>query len=95
MYFLIVDTRTNQKYKKPGHYTETAYNQERGAKIACTKLNKSHATTRFVIMTNEQFDYYYPVKMVERVNLMSGQKYLEAEDTPNFCSPASESYWSM
>jgi hypothetical protein len=33
--------------------------------------------------------------MVERVNLMSGEKYMEAEDTPNYCSPASEAYWSM
>lgn len=33
--------------------------------------------------------------MVERTNLMSGQKYMEAEDTPNYCSPASEAYWSM
>lgn len=33
--------------------------------------------------------------MVKRVNLMSGQEYMEAEDTPNYCSPASEAYWSM
>lgn len=34
-------------------------------------------------------------RMVERVNLMSGEKYMEAADTPRSCSPASESYWSM
>lgn len=28
-------------------------------------------------------------------NLMSGEEYLEADDTPIYCSPASESYWSM
>jgi hypothetical protein len=33
--------------------------------------------------------------MVERVNLMSGKTYMEAEDTPPCCSPASETYWSM
>jgi hypothetical protein len=34
-------------------------------------------------------------KTVERVNLMSGQKYTESINTPNYMSPASESYWSM
>ena len=34
-------------------------------------------------------------KKVERVNLMSGKKYLESVNTPLSCSPASETYWSM
>ena len=33
--------------------------------------------------------------MVERTNLMSGKTFLEDEDTPLCCSPASETYWSM
>ena len=32
---------------------------------------------------------------VERVNLMSGQKYMESINTPNYMSPASEAYWQM
>ena len=32
---------------------------------------------------------------VTKTNLMSGQEYQEAKGTPNFCSPASEAYWSM
>lgn len=32
---------------------------------------------------------------VERRNIMSGKTYKERYDTPNFCSPSSESYWSM
>lgn len=34
-------------------------------------------------------------KMVEKTNLMTGKKYMEAEGTPLCCSPASETYWSM
>lgn len=34
-------------------------------------------------------------EMVERVNLMSGQKYMERRDTPLCCSPSSETFWSM
>ena len=32
---------------------------------------------------------------VTRVNMMSGLEYKERFDTPNYCSPSSESYWSM
>ena len=37
----------------------------------------------------------YNEDMVERVNLMTGQTYMEHRDTPRFCSPSSEAYWSM
>ena len=33
--------------------------------------------------------------MVKRTNMMSGTEYLERYDTPNYCSPSCESYWSM
>ena len=54
--------------------------------------------------TNELYDLYHP-KMgyrfevhetyVKKTNLMGGAEFLERYDTPYYCSPASESYWSM
>ena len=32
---------------------------------------------------------------VTKTNLMGGQKFKERYDTPIYCSPSSESYWSM
>lgn len=32
---------------------------------------------------------------VEKKNMMSGKVFLEKYDTPYYCSPSSESYWSM
>ena len=32
---------------------------------------------------------------VTKHNLMGGREFTERYDTPHFCSPASESYWSM
>jgi hypothetical protein len=32
---------------------------------------------------------------VTRKNLMGGKEYQERYDTPHYCSPSSESYWSM
>jgi hypothetical protein len=54
--------------------------------------------------TNELYELYHP-KMgyrfeihetyVKRNNLMGGAEYQERYDTPRFCSPSSEAYWSM
>ncbi len=40
----------------------------------------------FIVMLHETF--------VEMVNLQSGKKFMERYDTPGFCSPSSESFWS-
>lgn len=34
-------------------------------------------------------------QLVTRINLMSGKEYQERRDTPGYCSPSRESYWSM
>ena len=39
-------------------------------------------------------NWYKPV-MVERTNIMSGEKFMEDINTPNYMSPASEAYFSM
>lgn len=35
------------------------------------------------------------VRKVTRTNLLSGQTFTEDSNTPGYCSPSSESYWSM
>ena len=44
-----------------------------------------------------EIEHYYAKieRTVTRKNLMSGIEYQESVNTPNYCSPASESYWSM
>ena len=37
----------------------------------------------------------YGEQMVERTNLITGKKFWEKRNTPVYCSPACESYWSM
>ena len=32
---------------------------------------------------------------VTRTNMMGGKEYQERYDTPRYCSPSSEAYWSM
>lgn len=94
-YQVIVEMATGKQYKKPGHFCAEMYETERGAKGACTRLNKKNPTKQYEVMDLDTYRLNYPVKMVEKTNLMSGKTYMEAEDTPNCCSPASETYWSM
>jgi len=35
------------------------------------------------------------VRMVTRTNMMSGEQYQEASNTPGYMSPSFEAYWSM
>jgi hypothetical protein len=51
--------------------------------------------TDFAVADYDTYREVFPVKMVERKNLMSGKTYMEAENTPGYLSPASEAYWSM
>ena len=94
MSFYLVDKKSGRRYTRPSASLSAAYPTERGAKIACTKLNAKLNKKIYTAMSFEAFREEFPVKMVERTNLMSGKKFMEAEDTPYFCSPASETYWS-
>ena len=44
-------------------------------------------------VTLEEFTENEP--MVERTNFMTGEKFKEPLNTPYYCSPRSETYWSM
>jgi len=69
----------------------------------CTQREAYNASSKieaivredYKIADAEAFREEFPVKMVERVNIMSGKTYMEAENTPGYMSPASEAYWSM
>ena len=57
--------------------------------------SKSLRIPKFLAIA-ESMDYINNIQQkVERVNLMTGQKYMEDVNTPRCCSPASEAYWSM
>jgi hypothetical protein len=96
MSYVIMNVGTEKLYKAPGKYGNNTYETERAAKGVATRLNKEYGHTKqWVAMSAQAFREAHPVKMVTRINLMSGLPFEEAEDTPNFCSPASEAYWSM
>ena len=50
--------------------------------VAESKMNQG-----FIVKIFETF--------VTKTNLMGGKEFTERYDTPHYCSPASESFWSM
>lgn len=103
MAYVVYDTAstrivTEKRYGKESYATEAA------AKSARTRILRKgkRINGRQVMYKPEDLavaearHYAQNIEaMVERVNLMSGKKYIESVNTPNYCSPASEAYWSM
>ena len=58
-------------------------------------LSMLEHTVKHTWRASQGFRYEIHETMVERVNMMGGAKYMERFDTPRYCSPSSEAYWSM
>ena len=52
-------------------------------------------TVKHTYRASQGYRYEIHQTMVEKTNMMGGGKFMERYDTPYYCSPASESYWSM
>jgi len=95
----------NEIYKKLDAKHSGAYSKLMDDMIAAgmTKREAYNASNTGDIVVREDYDIdtaeayreVFPVKMVEKTNAMTGKKYMEADNTPRCCSPASELYWSM
>ena len=65
------------------------WKSEHGAKTAAAKKGPEYSWAEMSVYETSV------VYMVEKTNMMSGLKYMEASNTPGYMSPASEAYWSM
>ena len=82
-------------------YTVEIYRLDRRTKEGRRLVRK----VDLVDVTLDQVERMYPVQAryvreihetwVTRKNLMGGAEFRERYDTPYYCSPSSESYWSM
>jgi hypothetical protein len=52
-------------------------------------------TVKHTYRASAGFRYEIHETYVTRNNLMGGKEYQERYDTPRYCSPSSEAYWSM
>ena len=58
-------------------------------------LSMLEHTVKHTYRASQGFRYAIHETYVTRKNLMGGGEFQERYDTPYYCSPASESYWSM
>lgn len=60
-----------------------------------TNLSTLEHTVKHTWRSSQGYRYEIHETMVKRTNLMGGAEYEERFDTPRYCSPSSEAYWSM
>jgi hypothetical protein len=85
-------------------YTVEVYKRDRRVKQGERRVQKVDHTTADRAAVDEAYAVKYPASkgyryeihetMVRRRSI-HGQEFTERYDTPHFCSPSSESYWSM
>ena len=85
-------------------YTLEVYKKDARTKRGERMVHKSdHATdnlsmlehsVRHTWLASQGYRYEIHETWVTRKNLISGQEFEERYDTPYFCSPSSETYWS-
>ncbi len=96
--FVIYDKKTSAilEIRKANGQRSSHYYGMGAARAALTRQSKKKC-----IDVNDygiaERDYYAKniERMVERTNMMSGKKFMESINTPYYCSPSSETYWSM
>jgi hypothetical protein len=71
------------------------WKSEAAAKAHLTRMGKMGYDVTQYAVAETNFYYANLEKTVTRVNMLSGKEYQESVNTPSYCSPASEAYWSM
>ncbi len=81
-------------YKKDAR-TKSGERRVHYADYDTTDRNTLEHTVKHTWRAGHGFRYEIHETMVKRTNLMGGKEYMERFDTPRYCSPSSEAYWSM
>ncbi len=86
-------------------YTVEIYKRDARTKVGERLVSKTDYDTDNLSMLEHTVKHTYRVSQgyryeihetyVTRTNLMGGAEYKERYDTPRYCSPSSEAYWSM
>lgn len=93
----VVFQKSDTRYAgKKGRYNDPIFGSLAAAKAHMSRLVKSGKFAADEIAVADS-DYYHDhiEAIVPRKNLMSGKTFFERINTPHYCSPSSETYWSM
>ncbi len=98
MSYVIYNKETTKIIKDHAYNSshKTTYLTLAAAKAAMTRFTKKGMIVAGECAVAEYADFSNNIEaQVKRVNMMSGKEYYESVNTPSYCSPSSESYWSM
>jgi len=87
MYTVEIYKKDARTKKGERLYSKTDYDTD--------NLSMLEHTVKHTWRASQGFRYAIHETYVTKHNLMGGGEFKERYDTPHFCSPASESYWSM
>jgi hypothetical protein len=87
MYTVELYKRDARKKSGERLYSKTDYDTD--------NLSMLEHTVKHTYRASQGFRYEIHETYVKKHNLMGGGEFTERYDTPHYCSPASESYWSM
>jgi hypothetical protein len=86
-------------------YTVEIYKKDKRVKVGERLVSKNdydtkdksmlEHTVKHTYLPSQGYRYEIHETMVTRTNMMGGAEYQERYDTPRYCSPSSEAYWSM
>jgi hypothetical protein len=96
MSYVVFETATTRYAGKKNKYDDPIFGSLAAAKSHMTRLVKSGRYTADQLSVAESSYFHdWVEKIVERTNMMSGAVFFERINTPHYCSPSSETYWSM
>lgn len=109
MSFVIYNKDTTEIYSYVRHNPwkrVESYKTMAAAKAALTRLHKKWLADNDVLVSNDGPMFEYGIadrawfhdfieKQVTKRNIMTGAEFQERVNTPYYCSPSSETYWSM
>ena len=91
--FVIYDRKTSAilEIRKANGQRSSQYYGIGAARAALTRFSKKNA----MACPKSDPTPKYAIAERERTNMMNGKKFMESINTPYYCSPSSETYWSM
>jgi alkaline phosphatase len=96
MSYVVFETATTRFAGKKAKYNDPIFPTMAAAKSHMTRLVKSGKYTAEQIAVADYSYFHDEIEaIVERTNIMSGQVFYERIKVPYYCSPSSETYWSM
>lgn len=91
------DTTKFLRLLRNGYWQDARFETEAAARACLTRQSKKDA--KFVIGDYLIAEASHFAKNIEkqetRKNLMSGKEFTQPVNTPNYCDPSCEAYWSM